>query len=75
MLCPVPHLSQASICMNNPQVAFFRGFAFISKSLDAVALRAPTLTIFTQVWTTNSTAPPLLPYLNTLPCISVSPKL
>lgn len=37
MLHPVPHLSEASICMNNPQVAFFRGSAFISEPLEAVA--------------------------------------
>lgn len=37
MFCPVPHLSGASICTKNPQLTFFRGFAFISEPLEAAA--------------------------------------
>lgn len=72
---PVPHRSGASLSMNNQGIAFWISGSLVKKLRCVLMHNVPSFTIFTQVWTTNSTVFSLLPFLNTLLCISLSPNI
>lgn len=71
---------RAHICHRRPfawrgQNVHFPGALHSSKRRRVLTQNVPTLTIFTQEWTTNGFGLLLLPFPDTLPRVSVSPEL